>query len=140
MMLLALLLSLSLADPAITGVVRDTSGGAVPGASVILQTSAGAEQQTVTGPDGRFVIDKAPSGPATLVVRAGGFAEKRQPITAANEIEVVLSPAAILEEVTVTPARSEQRLGDIPASVAVLDSTQIKQSPAVVADDVLRQI
>jgi len=140
MMLFALLLSLSLADPAITGVVRDTTGGAVPGASVILQTAAGADQQTVTGPDGRFTLDKAPEGQATLVVRAGGFAEKRQPITAANEIEVVLSPAAILEEVTVTPARSEQRLGDIPASVAVLDSTQIKQSPAVVADDVLRQI
>jgi len=140
MMLLALLLSLSLADPAITGVVRDTSGGAVPGASVTIQTSGGAGQQTVTGPDGRFTIDKAPDGQATLVVRAGGFAEKRQPITAANEIEVVLSPAAILEEVTVTPARTEQRLGDVPASVAVLDSTQIRQSPAVVADDVLRQI
>src|SRR3954464_1597257 len=140
MMLLALLLSLSLADPAITGVVRDTTGGAVPGASVTLQTSAGAEQQTVTGPDGRFTIDKAPAGQATLVVRAGGFAEKRQPITAVNEIEVVLSPAAILEEVTVTPGRTEQRLGDVPASVAVLDATQIRQSPAVVADDVLRQI
>jgi outer membrane receptor protein involved in Fe transport len=139
MMLWALLLSLAVADPAITGIVRDSSGGAVPGAAVTLQTPAGTEQ-TVTGPDGRFTIAKAPDGQATLIVRAGGFAEKRQPITAANEIEIVLSPAAILEEVTVTPARTEQRLGDVPASIAVLDATRIRQSPAVVADDVLRQI
>lgn len=139
-MLLALLLGLALAEPAITGTVKDTSGGAVPGASVIVQTSSGAEQQTVTGPDGRFSLEKAPEGQATLVVRAGGFAEKRQPLTGSTTIDVVLSPAAILEAVTVTPSRTEQRLGDVPASIAVLDSQQIKQSAAVVADDVLRQI
>jgi outer membrane receptor protein involved in Fe transport len=139
-MLLALLLALTLADPAITGVVTDTSGGAVSGASIIVQTSSGSEQQTVTGPDGRFSVEKAPDGPATLIVRAGGFAEKRQPLTGAGALEIVLTPAAILESVTVTPSRTEQRLGDVPASIAVLDAEQIKQSPAVVADDVLRQI
>jgi len=139
-MLLALLLALGLADPAITGVVKDTSGGAVPGASVIVQTTAGAEQQTVTGPDGRFSLEKAPEGAATLVIRAGGFAEKKQPLSGGGSLEIVLTPAAILEAVTVTPSRTEQRLGDVPASIAVLDSQQIKQSAAVVADDVLRQI
>src|SRR5207247_8539558 len=33
-----------------------------------------------------------------------------------------------------------QRLGDVPASVAILDATEIRQSPAVVADDLLRQL
>jgi outer membrane receptor protein involved in Fe transport len=140
MMLLALLLALSQAAPAITGVVRDTTGGAVPGASVLVQTGSGAERQTVTGPDGRFTIETAPDRQATIVVRAGGFAEKRQLLNGSGELEIVLSPAAILEAVTVTPSRTEQRLGDVPASVAVLDARQIRQSPAVVADDVLRQI
>ena len=79
-MLLGLLLSLSLMQTAVTGTVKDTSGGAVAGASVIVRTESGGEQQTVTGPDGRFTIDNAPDS-ATLVVRAVGFAEKRQPLT-----------------------------------------------------------
>jgi outer membrane receptor protein involved in Fe transport len=138
--MLALLLALALADPAVTGVVKDTSGGAVPGASVVVQTPSGAEQQTVTGPDGRFSLAKVPEGQATLVVRAVGFAEKRQPLNGSDALDIVLAPAAILEAVTVTPSRTEQRLGDVPASVAILDSEQIRQSAAVVADDVLRQI
>src|SRR5262249_1099801 len=55
-----------------------------------------------------------------------------------HDLDIVLEPATLLETVTVTPARSEQRLGDIPASVNVLHSEEIKMSPAVVADDVLR--
>jgi outer membrane receptor protein involved in Fe transport len=52
----------------------------------------------------------------------------------------VLEPASLLEAVTVTATRTEQRIGDVPASMTVLSSEAIKLSPAVVADDVLRQI
>ena len=79
-MLFAFILSLSLADIAITGVVKDTNGGVIPGASVIVRADSGGERQTVTGPDGRFTIVNAPDAAATLIVRAGGFAEKRQPL------------------------------------------------------------
>src|SRR2546428_211499 len=138
-MLLALILSLSLTAEAITGIVKDSTGGAVSGASVVVRGASGDERQTVTGPDGRFTVDDAPN-PATLIVRAGGFASHEQSISGPGEVEVVLSPARLLETVTVTPERREQRLGDIPASVSVLTSDDIKASPAVVADDVLRQI
>src|SRR5262245_1783311 len=138
-MVFALILSLSLAAEAITGVVKDPSGGAVSGASVVVRSASGDERQTVTGPDGRFTVDDAPN-PGTLIVRAGGFATQEQSISGPGDVEVILSPATLLETVTVTPERREQRLGDIPASVNVLDSTDIRQSPAVVADDVLRQI
>src|SRR3989441_756146 len=138
-MVLALILSFSLTAEAIRGIVKDSSGGAVSGASVVVRGASGDERQTVTGPDGRFTIDDAPNT-GTLIVRAGGFAPQEQAISGAVEIEVVLSPAPLLETVTVTPERREQRLGDIPASVSVLDSNDIRRSPAVVADDVLRQI
>lgn len=140
MTLLALLLTLTMAQSPISGVVRDPSGGAVPGATVVVRTAGGAEQQTQTGPDGRFTITGPSAGDATIIVRAGGFAEARQPLTYTGDIEVVLSPAAVLESVTVTPTRTAQRLGDTPASVSVLSTEQIRQSPAVIADDVLRQI
>jgi outer membrane receptor protein involved in Fe transport len=141
-MVLALLLALSLAqaDPAVTGIVKDSSGGVVPGASILVRTASGTEQQTVSGPDGRFTLVRAVNGGATLVVRAGGFAEYEQPLPASGAIEVVLVPANLLETVTVTPSRAEERLGNVPASVSILDASQIKASPALVADDVLRNI
>lgn len=122
------------------GIVRDASGAVIPGATVIVRTPAGIEQQTFTGPDGRFTIPRVASGQATLVIRAGGFAEREQPIPEGGEIEVVLVPARITETVTVTPTRTEQRLGDVPASVSIIDKETIRRSPAVVADDVLRLV
>jgi outer membrane receptor protein involved in Fe transport len=132
-------LTLAAAQSGVTGIVLDQSGGAVAGATVLVRTSAGTEQQTVTGPDGRFRLERAPAG-ATLVVRAGGFAEHQQPLAGSDQLEIVIEPAGLLETVTVTPARSEERINNIPASISVLDASAIENSPAVVADDVLRQI
>jgi outer membrane cobalamin receptor len=141
-MLLALVFALALGDPAaasLTGVVKDTAGGAIVGASVVVKSVAGTEQ-TVTGPDGRFTIDNVPSGSATLTVRAGGFAEKEEPLPATTNIEVVLEPAALLESVTVTASRGEEKTANVSASINVIDHDTIQQSPAVVVDDVLRQM
>src|SRR5437762_2649878 len=135
--LLVLFLTLSNGD--ISGVVRDPTGAVVPGASVIARGAAG-EQRALTGSDGRFTVATT-EGDVVLVVRAEGFAEKHQPAAGgARDVEVVLAPAALLENVTVTASRTEQRLGDVPESVSVLRSEEIRQSPAVVADDVLRQV
>jgi outer membrane receptor protein involved in Fe transport len=137
--LLAFLLFFALSASAqtdVSGVVRDSSGGVVAGAAVIARSPSGSDQQTVTGPDGRFSFASVPAG-ATIVVRASGFAEKSQP--AATSLEVELAPATFLESVSVTPTRTEQRLADVPANVSVIDKEQIRRSPAVVSDDVLRQ-
>ncbi|HET9266701.1 MAG TPA: TonB-dependent receptor [Vicinamibacterales bacterium] len=120
----------------VSGVVKDSTGGVVAGAAVIARSSSGSDQQTVTGPDGRFTFASVPAG-ATIVVRASGFAEKSQP--AATSLEVELAPATLFESVSVTPTRTEQRLADVPANVSVIDKEQIRRSPAVVSDDVLRQ-
>ena len=138
-------LVIALAATSLSGIVRDSTGGVVPGAIVIVRATAGGEQehQVVTGPDGRFTVDSPAAGDITVVVRAGGFAEttKRLATNDRNgELNLVVSPATVLETVTVTPARGEQRVVDVPASVSILKSDDIRQSPAVVADDVLRQV
>lgn len=140
-MVLAFLLTATTLLQSLTGVVTDPSGGVVSGAVVVVRSATGGEQQVQTGPDGRFTVD-APDGAVTLIVRAGGFAEARQSVaaTVTTPVDVVLQPAAVLESVTVTPTRSAQTLADTPASVSVLSREQIRESPAVVADDVLRQI
>ena len=131
-MLLGLLLSLSLAQAAaVTGTVKDATGGIISGALVIVRTDSGTDQQTVSGPDGRFSVE-VPDGQATLVIRAGGFAEAQQPLPRTGDVDVVLKPASLSETVTVTPTRSEQLLGNTPASISILDSDEIRMSPAVV--------
>jgi iron complex outermembrane receptor protein len=133
----------ALTAASISGVVHDTSGGAVAGAAVVVRAPSGSEQRVTTGADGRFTIDAPESGgELTVVVRASGFADKTERVPAARsaDLDVVLVPATLLETVTVTPTRTEQRLGDTPASVDVVTSKEIEASPALVADDVLRNV
>ena len=134
------LLALTLAAQAVTGVVKDSTGGTVSGATVIMRGGAGAEQRTVTGPDGTFSFPDSPGGQVTLIVRAGGFAESVETVSSLQSIEVVLALPRLGEAVTVTPTRGEASLATVPASVNVIDREQIQASPAVIADDVLRQI
>ena len=127
----------------LSGVVHDSTGAVVVGASVIVRPASGPERQSETGPDGRFTIEAPDTGELTLIVRAGGFAEKTQKLSGGDSntnLDIQVSPAAILETVTVTPTRSAQRAGDVPASVNVLSSETIQQSPALLADDLLRQV
>jgi outer membrane receptor protein involved in Fe transport len=124
----------------ISGTVHDPDGAVVAGATVIARTAAGAEERSLTGPDGKFTISLPP--PFDLTVLAGGFAEKKQTVAAGarDALDVVVSPASHAEQVLVTPTRSEQRVGDVPASINVLSRDEIRQSPGVVADEVLRQV
>ena len=142
---LALALSLALsataaAQSAVSGVVKDEAGGAVPGATVIVIGTSGPDQQTVSGPDGRFTVAMPPGGDLTLVVRAGGFAEWSQSVPANRDVDVVLALAGLFETVTVTPTRTAKRLGEVPVSANIIEKETIRASPAVVADDVLRQV
>ncbi len=126
----------------VAGIVRDAVGGTVRGATVIVR-SAGREQQTLTGADGRFSFAVQPGTTVELTVRAPGFAAVTKVVATgadASRIEFVLSPERVNEAVTVTATRGERRTGDVPASITVLAREDIRRSPAVVADDVLRQI
>ena len=145
-MIAALLFALATLSPAevrsVAGVVHDGSGAVVPGAVVVARPATGPERQAMTGPDGRFTVE-VPDGDVVLLVKAGGFAETARTVKSSeqsSEITIVVEPASLFETVTVTPARSEQRLGDVPASISVVTNETIEQSPALVADDVLRQV
>ena len=108
----AFILALSLAQGSLTGIVKDTSGGTVSQATIVVRTGSTVTEQTVTGPDGTFTVAAAPG--STLIVRAGGFAERQLPFPDNGTVEIVLSPAGVLETLTVTPARTEQLLGNVP--------------------------
>jgi outer membrane receptor protein involved in Fe transport len=76
-------------------------------------------------------------------VEADGFEGQTVTVDVRNQatpVEIRLQPQRLSQEIIVAATRTEQRLGDIPASASVLHSDEIKASPAVVADDILRQV
>jgi outer membrane receptor protein involved in Fe transport len=133
----------ALAGGTISGVVQDASGAVVPGASIVMRSTDG-EHRAISGADGKFTFEMPSSRSFRITVRAPGFAEKTwqtlDPTDSDASVTIVLEPAVVREDITVTAARTEQRLSDVSASVSVLRSDDIRQSPAVAVDDVLRQI
>src|SRR5216110_2636282 len=100
-------------DPAasISGTIHDLSGSVVPGATVAVRNGS-KDQQTVSGPDGRFILTAPASADVVILVRAAGFAELRHTIAAGSartNVDLLLAPASVQESVTVTATRSEQR-------------------------------
>ena len=143
MLVLCLVQAAAAAIAPINGVVRDEKGGAIAGATVLVRTVTGPEQRTVTSDEGRFSVTPSAQGDVVVIIRARGFSEWSMRIAGAaiaQPLEVVLAPANVLESVTVTPARGEEKIGNVPASVTVLDRSEIRESPASLADDVLRRV
>jgi iron complex outermembrane recepter protein len=132
------------ADRRIDATVLDSQGLPIVGAQVTATLPAGNLRRIATRSNERFTIEGLAPGVYTLRVSATGFQFQDVSVDlttqASQTVEVRLRPGGIVEQLTVTATRSEQRIADVPASVNVVTSTQIEQSPAVVADDVLRQI
>ena len=132
------------ADRRIDITVLDEQGLAVVGARVTATLRAGNLSRTVSSSNERFsLVDLAP-GAYTLRVSASGFQVQDVAVDLTTEmtqtVEVRLRPAGYAEQLVVTATRSEQLITDVPASVNIVSNEQIERSPAVVADDVLRQV
>ena len=64
----------SVSVSSVSGIVRDASGGALPGATVtIIKTDTRQARSVVTGPDGAYSIPGLPVGPYQLKVSLSGF-------------------------------------------------------------------
>jgi outer membrane receptor protein involved in Fe transport len=128
----------------IEGTVVDSQGLAVVGALITLTQPQGNLSRTATSSTERFRFENLSPGAYTLSVTATGFQQQQVQIDlnteTARTVELQLQPAGITEQMVVTATRSEQRVADVPASVNIVSSEQIQRSPAVVADDVLRQV
>ncbi|MCC7184940.1 MAG: TonB-dependent receptor, partial [Acidobacteria bacterium] len=138
---LALIVQSAVASP-IAGLVVDISGAVVTDARVAVAGTTTTPPNVTTGPDGSFTFTVPTTGTVTVVVTAPGFLEWRRtmPVADAQRLRITLTPAGVLETLTVTPTRSALRLGDVPSSMSVLGREDLRQSPSVLADDVLRRL
>jgi len=125
----------------IEGKVVDRNNSPVSGAEVKLQVGSTQMHQT-TGDMGEFHFDGVSAGTVKLSVDAKGFGsvERQLSDSDAGTLTIVLQPAGASEEITVTAARTETRVGDTPASVVVLSTADLGTAAAVTLDDKLRQV
>ena len=125
----------------VEGSVRDTSGASVPGAGVVLIGRDFRRIQT-TNLEGRFRFDSVPVAAATLRVSAAGFAtaEQRWDAGEPSPVVIVLQPLAQVERVNVTATRTEQRVSETAASVAVLTPEDLAANASPTLDGALHQV
>ena len=132
------------ADRRIDVTVLDEQGLAVVGARVTATLRAANISRTVSSANERFSLAGLMPGSYTLRVSASGFQVQDVTVDVTTEmmqtVEVRLKPAGYAEQLVVTATRSEQLITNVPASINIVSNEQIERSPAVVADDVLRQV
>ncbi len=92
----------------ITGTVKDTSGGVLPGASVTAtQTETGFKREVISDTDGVFILPSLPIGPYRLDVSLQGFRTSIQTgivlqVNSNPAVPVVLELGTVQEAITVT--------------------------------------
>ena len=113
----------------ISGSVSDSdSMDKIPGVNVIID---GTNIGTVTDFDGNFNISTTKELPFTLVVSYVGYSAQRVNVTSLQDINVSLSAGQNLEEIIVSASRRAQKVTEAPASVSVISTRQIENSPQV---------
>ena len=96
----------------ITGTVRDTSGGTLPGVTVTAtQTATGFKRETTTDGNGLYVLTNLPVGPYQLDATLQGFRSFRQTglvlqVSANPTVNVTLELGQIQETVSVQASAS----------------------------------
>ena len=129
----------------LSGQITDQTDLAVGGVQIRLRgLSTAVVRVSRSGQDGSFSIQNLPPDSYQVRLNAPGFREHAE-VVALGENQTVnlnirLRVALLPETITVTPTGSEQRVGDLAASVSVLNEDEIRRSPALALDDVLRQI
>jgi vitamin B12 transporter len=129
-------------DPvALTGVVRDASGGVLAGAAVAALVAERTVTEAVTGADGRYRIAVPARVPFTLRVVSPGFADVvvtspglPEPATR----DVVMQVGGVSDTLVVTASRGVESRATVTQSVTVMTGEDIHALGSSSLADVMR--
>jgi iron complex outermembrane receptor protein len=115
----------------ITGLIRDSSGAAVPGATVrVVAEASGKAVEAVTNEQGAYRADGLAAGQYRLEAALDGFetAVRRLALQGGqtSAIDVTLTPSQITEGVIVTARRIEEAAQEVPIPVSVVSGDLIE--------------
>jgi len=117
----------------VTGKVTDTSGIAIPGASVVLK---GTTTGVTTDSDGNFSLS-LPMDAKTLVFSFVGMRSQEVAVGSKNTIGVVLEDESIGIDQVVVIGYGTQKKKDLSGSVASVKADQIKNIPVTTTEQAL---
>ena len=126
----------------VTGRVVDDSGAAVPGATVSVQARGGLSRVTTTGTDGRFSLPRLAGEALRVTVSYPGFAAVERRLEPGTPVgDVVLTPAAVVEEVAVvSETRQAQLRESLNSRVDVVTRARMDDAAALTVADALQEV
>ena len=141
-LLLGCLLAFTARAQTVSGIVKDSQNAPVIAAKVSLIVNKAAVLTVQTDAGGRFSLAANNEKELSLRVEASGFTIFEKQLDGNLEITqtVVLSPADLQANVTVSVTGTATRLAETPASIVVLNRTTLENSAAQTVDDALRQV
>ena len=120
----------------VSGRVLALDGKGIAGAQVVARDDAN-EEVVVTDANGAFTLTSV-SLPATFDITADGFAPAHR-VVSTSPIDIVLSPASVVESVVVTADRTPI-WRDPMSGATVLSRLDVERVPALTVDDTLRAV
>jgi carboxypeptidase family protein/TonB-dependent receptor-like protein len=118
----------------VAGIVRDSSGGVLPGVTLtVTNTATGLTRTTVTGAEGSYAVPGLPPGPYSIRAELPGFkphVRDRVDLTVAETLALnvilELGGVSIVEQVSTAPPLINRSTSDLSYLV---DSRRIQQLP-----------
>ena len=139
-----ILLSISaLAQTAkIEGVVADSAGSPVAGATVVLRdTSTRAERTVTTNSNGEFSFESGCATACEVIVKADGFGSTSIDVASSGSpMAITIEPQPLQEEVTVTAGRAELLTSETAVPVSVVDREEIDRKAVNTIGDIFRTL
>lgn len=127
----------------VRGVVTDSTGAPLPEARITVRSVAsGAEIVEMSGQDGRFEIQTPSAGTYLVIVERAAFAEAARTITlesdsASIELPMTLELGSFASAVSVTAARAEREIKQIPLHVDTMGAAEIEETNPLSTGDAL---
>jgi hemoglobin/transferrin/lactoferrin receptor protein len=142
--MLAIVLTTATASAAtVTGVVSDSTGGVLAGATVVLRGVATGEERAVdTSADGRFSFEPPMPGTYLVIVRRTGFSEAARTVTIERaedtvDLTIQLEVGVVSAQVSVTANRAERETRTIPLHVDSVSGAAVEQANTLSTGDAL---
>jgi iron complex outermembrane receptor protein len=119
----------------ISGTVKDSSGGVLPGVTVKITSDAtNTSTDIITNADGTYVSGRLEPGQYRVAVTLDGFETVERRVVVANGQplvnDVTLSPARFSQSVVVTARRVEEQAQDVPIPVSVVRGDLVSDAGA----------
>ncbi len=126
----------------VSGTVRDTSGGVLPGARIEALVAGLTVATTTAGADGQYTIQVQATTEHQLRAHLSGFADQVIGLRTAQAAtrDFVLHVAGIADTVIVTPGRMRERTATATESVDVFTSRDIAALGSASLADLVRMV